>query len=486
MKRGFTKGHENQRDKNVPPILNLGMDRRGFLTPPEGFSGETINNQKGCLETTNNAGSVLIWIIVTITVSAVLASAVLYLTTGSTLGELFANYQMRAYYLAESGGNYAIPQIKTDHAAAATNLHGKTFTMSNGDKFSLSIDDTNSSYTLLESTGIINEGGYAESRRKITYKINKSYSEPFTSSTDLNNNWNINAGGASILSGGPADGEPALNLTGKEALISLKWDGNPDLPDLAVQWTNSDGLLSYDLQAKIKVESEGGKGDHFMLGLSFRLDTNDTSGTSDDRFYGISFFHSIGRGDAHKPAWVNNLNSNFDTIMDGDVYIILWRKINSSSSYILMDYKKLTEADGVVEDDKLEEWSTIVVSVQERYQTDGNGNYVLDGFGNRIRENLITGYVQGKDAYPRNTVNWNFSNFNLVVWGWKIPGQSVIAPQTIIDGTLTSVNFDTRRPEEIGIHGYYDSTAANDQFFDDFSSRIAPGGGSGGSGGIQY
>ncbi|MBI5194351.1 MAG: dihydroorotate dehydrogenase electron transfer subunit [Nitrospirae bacterium] len=38
----FTKGHENQQDKNVPPIL-IEMDRRGFLTPPEGFSDEHIS-----------------------------------------------------------------------------------------------------------------------------------------------------------------------------------------------------------------------------------------------------------------------------------------------------------------------------------------------------------------------------------------------------------------------------------------------------------
>ncbi|MBI5194434.1 MAG: hypothetical protein HZA08_13490 [Nitrospirae bacterium] len=28
----FTKGHEKQRDKNVPPILNLFLYSRGFLT----------------------------------------------------------------------------------------------------------------------------------------------------------------------------------------------------------------------------------------------------------------------------------------------------------------------------------------------------------------------------------------------------------------------------------------------------------------------
>ncbi|MBI5192842.1 MAG: hypothetical protein HZA08_05310 [Nitrospirae bacterium] len=39
MNRGFTKGHESQRDRNVQPIL-IEMDRRGFLTPPEVFSNE--------------------------------------------------------------------------------------------------------------------------------------------------------------------------------------------------------------------------------------------------------------------------------------------------------------------------------------------------------------------------------------------------------------------------------------------------------------
>ncbi len=40
MSDSLTKGHENKRDKNVPSILNLGMDRRGFLTQPERFSSK--------------------------------------------------------------------------------------------------------------------------------------------------------------------------------------------------------------------------------------------------------------------------------------------------------------------------------------------------------------------------------------------------------------------------------------------------------------
>lgn len=451
-------------------------------------NGYTLNNENVCCDGMNSRGSVLLWLIVTMTISAVLASAVLYLTTGFTFGELLANSQMRTYYLAESGGYYAIPQIKADHASATINLNGKTYTLSNGDKFSLSVDDTYTSYTLLESTGIINEGGWSESRRKITYRVYKSIDISFSSSGDLDQNFSIVVGGASVVSTGPSGGEPALNLTGESALISLKWDGNPDLPDLSAQWANFDGLLNYALQIKANADVQGSKGEHFILGVSFRLDTNDTAGTSDDRFYGISFFRSIGRGDVQKPAWVNNLDANFDAIMNGNVYLILWRKISSGSSYILMDYKLLTIADGVVDNGELKAWSTLVVDVQERYQTDGSGQYILDGLGNRIRENLITGYVQGTGVYSRNTINWDFSNFNLVVWGWKIPGQSVIAPQTVVDGTLTTVNFDTRRPEEAGIHGYYDSPAANDQFLDDFSFtlRTTGGSGGGGGGGIQY
>ncbi|MBI5192156.1 MAG: uracil-DNA glycosylase [Nitrospirae bacterium] len=36
----LTKNNENEWDKNVPPILDISLDRRGFLTPPEVSSTE--------------------------------------------------------------------------------------------------------------------------------------------------------------------------------------------------------------------------------------------------------------------------------------------------------------------------------------------------------------------------------------------------------------------------------------------------------------
>lgn len=42
VSEALTKGHENERDKNVPPIVATNLDRRDFLIPPEAFSNEMI------------------------------------------------------------------------------------------------------------------------------------------------------------------------------------------------------------------------------------------------------------------------------------------------------------------------------------------------------------------------------------------------------------------------------------------------------------
>ena len=81
-------------------------------------------------------GALLVSLILTLTIVAILGAVMVEMTTTSTLGELFANRQQRAYYLAESGGRYAIPQVLADPVLAETNLHGMTFTLSNGDQIS--------------------------------------------------------------------------------------------------------------------------------------------------------------------------------------------------------------------------------------------------------------------------------------------------------------------------------------------------------------
>lgn len=123
----------------------------------------------------NQKGAVLVAVVMGLCILTVAGAALFNFTATSTLGELFANRQQRAYYLAESGGRYAIPQVRSDFAKAVTDLHGKTFVFSNADKFALSITSSPAdNSTLLESVGIVHEGDWLESRVRITYKIPKT------------------------------------------------------------------------------------------------------------------------------------------------------------------------------------------------------------------------------------------------------------------------------------------------------------------------
>lgn len=418
----------------------------------------------------DRSGSILIWAIFMIIAIGIAGVSMLHLTTTSTYSELFAHNHSRAYYIAESGGRYAIPQIQSDPKTAETNLNGKTLLLSNGDKFVLAIDNSNSQYTILQSTGIVNEGSWFQGNRILTYKIFKPFIDPFNDSTSFSKNWNVYAGKANIAASGQLGGQTALRVQKEtikgiqyDPLLSINWFGNNNFPDLASTRSENNGLLSYELQVKIGLVSEGSKGDHWMLGLSFRLDT------AADSSYGISFFKSIGRSDKFRPVWIDQLPNSFDVMMDESgvkKYIVFWKKM--SGVFTLIDYKQLMQSDRVIDSNgQLKLFSAMIIKIYEEYDA------------NNGRMNKIYGYVQGPDTYPVNTINWNFNNFKIVLWNTYV--------QPIIDTSLTSVNFETGHPAEIGIHAYlYDSAAANDLFFKDFAMSILSSNGIGGIESIQY
>jgi len=132
-----------------------------------------IKNRSGLIKLfSNEKGAVLIGLIIQFTIIMLLGAAILSITVTSTYSEILTGPQLRAYYIAESGARYAIPQIMQDHIQAEVNLHNKVFTLDNGDKFLLLIDNiTTPGITYLESEGIIGEGGWFESKVKVTYKI---------------------------------------------------------------------------------------------------------------------------------------------------------------------------------------------------------------------------------------------------------------------------------------------------------------------------
>ena len=121
----------------------------------------------------DQSGSVLVMIISTIVVLSALTAGVVNLKTTSTYSQLYTNQQKLAYYLAESGGRYIIPEVSDDLTQAITNYHGKEFQLTDSnDKFTISIDTaTQSPDILVVSTGIVNAGTSAEARQTITYQL---------------------------------------------------------------------------------------------------------------------------------------------------------------------------------------------------------------------------------------------------------------------------------------------------------------------------
>gem|GEM_PF-1850738 len=148
------------------------------------FRGDCLKGWDKSRPCMNERGALLIGLIITLTIIALAGAAIISLTTISTFGEIFANLHSRAYYLAESGGRYAIPMINANPAQAGTDLNGRTFTFDNGDIFILSVDSTAPGSTLLESEGVSMAGDWLEARAKIRYRIPKSFIFPYVAFSD--------------------------------------------------------------------------------------------------------------------------------------------------------------------------------------------------------------------------------------------------------------------------------------------------------------
>ncbi|MBM4148798.1 MAG: hypothetical protein FJ224_07120 [Lentisphaerae bacterium] len=399
----------------------------------------------------NRDGALLISLIVLITVFAGLGAGIVGLVASSTHTRLLANNAQRAYYLAESGGRYAVSRFKADRTVVSG-----TFQMLDSCG-GFSIDTaTNGNVLVFTSTGILNPGSGIETRHRITFRVNlTSGSDTLDIGFDrdgdmrLDDEWNVDAGSVSIVQTGPSDGEPALLMRGEHVLISMNWQGNPAL-NILNAWLHENRTLGYGVQVKIKARSPGAsQGNHYMFGISFRLNT--VTQTS----YGISFFRSIA-SNKQLPAWVSSL-SGFNPLRDGTPYLVLWKQ--SGGTITLMRYRQLTPADNVLTWDSggfwtLTPWATLYLDLNEDFT----------GIGN-TRMNHISGFVQGPTIYLRDApVSWDFADFVPVAW--------VGATQPINDATYTSANFDTVQPNEIGVHAYYDQPSSQQQFFDDFALRV--------------
>lgn len=406
-------------------------------------------------------GALLVVTVIVLMAVGAVGVGVLSMSTSARYQRVVVGHAQRAYYLAESGASYVKAVRLLDPAA----LPVGTFTLSNGDQFHVNTV-TNNDHVVVVSTGITNPGSRIEMRRRIIVDILETVKGDLTPvGFDYNGDgqfdddtWGTIGVAPSIKDTGPSGRQPALDLKGEEGEIYLKWQDNPNLDFVSV-WGLNGGLLSYDVQVKIKgydTGSQAAYSKHYMLGISFRLHPDQQN------CYGVSFFRSLtGKEGDRPPDWVKNLPQDFQDLRGTNVYLVLWYR--EGDQFELLNKRMLTLADGMVElrdgQPELRDYSTLLLQLDEVFASDG------------ARENQIVAYMQNTDMYPL----W-MSNTN-AVW----PPDPEVFPQAVtwdngvvtnLNSRLTSANFSEEKPSEIGIHVFYDLLGADKKFFDDFALRM--------------
>ncbi|KFN37994.1 hypothetical protein KN63_06840 [Smithella sp. F21] len=426
-------------------------------------------------------GALLLNLIVGMVAVGLLGAGMIYFTTTSTYGELFANRQARAYYVAEAGGQLAI-KLLNENKTSTTYLppDGAYKLGSNGSdgEFSLTSTSDNTDPDMprvkVISLGVVHKGTWLEAKKKITYKIPRSNpTAALDGTTDIffdnglndvedDPTWELVEGLNSNLT--YKNGELLIKSSVKELVAVLAVQ--PEAVDLVTARTNSGELLSYEVQVKVKLDIEGNKGKFFAAGITFRMDTDR------NHAYGVSFFRAIA-DNKDMPNWfADNFGTSFQTLRNGNSYIVLWEKSSSTGKYELIDYT-LAQPYGFAVDS----WTTFVLNLREECNPQPVSPEVCTG----SRQNRIQIYAASSSVYPKGTINWSYAsntNFKLVTWN---SGLSAIIDDTWTTGYWSTITAPY--PEEVGIHAYYDQPSSNDQYFADFAMR---GEGLGGSGGYQY
>ena len=421
-------------------------------------------------------GAVLITLIVAMVITTLAGSAMLYYSTTSTYGELFTNRQERAYYVAESGINYALQKYLANNANLYPESAPLTGILSNGDQFKatsaiVSKGSPAADWLVIKSTGTAGSG-WLTTRQLVTKEMKKILATPpglppvttdssgvpigFDTNTNsvLDPTWtevpNPNTQEITLTSGGD------LLFKGTEATINL----NPTTVNLCEAWASNGNLSSYFLQVKLKNSSNP---QHFLVGLSFRV--RDATLSSDS--YGFSFFRYDISNNCNRDWCKNTYGVQRNLNANSKVYAVLWKRV--SNQYTILAYAEMVSSYGVVSNGDILDWSALLIRVNER--SDG--------------KNYIKAYVKAPTVPATGTIDWSLSNFKPVVWTTTctLTSCTPVTPFTeVVDSTFLSSGFcngATQNRPEIGVHGFYDAQCNNCQFFDDFGVAVM--GTSGGS-----
>ncbi|MGD0281726.1 MAG: hypothetical protein ABSB95_05115 [Dissulfurispiraceae bacterium] len=394
--------------------------------------------------------------VITLVIMAIAGAATFYLTTGSTYTEILKNNSMKAYYLAESGARFAAPLISLDLNNGNTNNMGAinahpTFTLSAGN-FTLSINNSNSSYVLLTSTGQVNSGSWLQTTRNVIYQIPKPFNDNIGAGSS--SNWSAAQSNFSTANGG----DPShLTLEYGSSGLDLKQTGNTNPVGLITLNSNvwSSSNLSYALQVKVDLAKQES---FYMFGLSFLIDN-----ANPPDFYGISFFEGDG---SSGPTWwpfVEANNSGFGTLNDashnGNLYLVFWRYSSVTGNYKLINYSPLGAASGATTDGStLLAYATIIASVNESGNSGGGSGATASAIvsGGKVTGITVTAGGSGYTSTPTVTISGGFGSGAAAVAtvsGGKVTGITVTAggssytsAPTIPIGTVNLISVYTAGP----------------------------------------
>ncbi len=127
------------------------------------------------MHTSDTKGQVILFMIVTMTIAAILGAGMVYLFSSSTSSGLLIHNRHKAYYLAEAGRQYATMIIDKANFDAdlqtIMNLDKQTFTVDDGQQFYLTTKIVKAGVTLVESTGIANSNTFWETKQKIAFTV---------------------------------------------------------------------------------------------------------------------------------------------------------------------------------------------------------------------------------------------------------------------------------------------------------------------------
>jgi len=417
-------------------------------------------------------GAILITLIVAIVVIGLSGVAMVYFSTTSSYGELIANRQARAYYIGESGVNYALQKYAADKSTFSGEL-----TFSDGEKCNIITeivpkDGTN--WLKIISTGTVGSG-FLKTRQLVTKEVKEALVTPpgvappttdengvpigFDSNettqdddptNPLDNTWevvDIPKTDYTIVNGD-------LLFVGTEAAITL----NAGNVNLCESWASNGHLLSYLMQMKVQNSSSP---KHFIVGLSFRM--QNTTATSDS--YGLSFYrYEESNACPSSIDWCKNTNGIQKYLKaDNKMFAVLWKR--KSNVYTVLAYAEMTPSYGVSVNGDLTPWSTILLRVNEQ----SGGNH-------------IKAFVKAPTVPATGTINWSVSSFTPVLWTATCPPPPAGPPCTpvtpfaeVVDSEFLSTSFcsgTTQNRPEIGIHGFYDMSCNKCQFFDDFGITV--------------